>query len=278
MQKAFELIVRAAAIDAVLIDAVAAGAIQLGDDEAQHADAQASIVVEADQQVRAVFEAKLRAYRRVMNLTRCDEAVTEPWIRRLHAELCASQESISLPTESGSEEYPLNRGDYKAIPNCIQDEDGSWRSFVPVKRARAEVHRLVGELASTAFSNAHPAVQAAYSWHSMASCHPFLDGNGRVARALASVYLYPAAGVPFFVFCDRRHEAGLAAAAGRAGDYSRVVRFALGQAVAAMDAFGEAIRAVQAPSLDAALEGLVSRRAATGTADDLGLTASTEAP
>jgi hypothetical protein len=142
----------------------------------------------------------------------------------------------------------------------VQEEDGSWRSFVPVDDARAEVDRLVGELTSEAFSKAHPVVQAAYAWHCMSSCHPFLDGNGRVARALASVYLYPAIGVPFLVFCDRRHDAGVAAAAGRGGDYGRVVGFGLEQVVGAMEAFGEAIRAVQAPSLDDALEGLVTRQ------------------
>ena len=122
---------------------------------------------------------------------------------------------------------------------------------------------MVGELTCKQFADAHPAVQAAYAWHSMSSCHPFLDGNGRVARALASLYLYPVAAVPFLVFCDRRHKAGLAAAAGRDGDYRCVVRFAVEQAVCTMGAFGEAIRAVQAPSLDAALEGLMSRQVPT---------------
>jgi hypothetical protein len=111
-QQAFELILRAAAIDAVLIDEVASGRIDLSGDDAELAVAQAQVLQDEDHLVRATLEAKLRGYRRVIELTQANESVTEPWIRRLHADLCASQEHIRLPTESGSEDYPLNKGEY----------------------------------------------------------------------------------------------------------------------------------------------------------------------
>jgi Fic family protein len=64
--------------------------------------------------------------------------------------------------------------------------------------------RLVNELQSTSFAQAHPVVQAAYAHYAYVCIHPFTDGNGRVARALASVYLYRNPGVPLVIFADQR--------------------------------------------------------------------------
>jgi len=47
-------------------------------------------------------------------------------------------------------------------------------------------------------------VQASYAHFALVNVHPFADGNGRVARALASVYSYRAASIPLVVFADRR--------------------------------------------------------------------------
>jgi Fic family protein len=50
--------------------------------------------------------------------------------------------------------------------------------------------RLVAELGSERFIKAHPIAQASYTHYCLAAIHPFADGNGRVARAVASTYLY----------------------------------------------------------------------------------------
>jgi hypothetical protein len=74
----------------------------------------------------------------------------------------------------------------------------------PVHDVPAEMHRLVAEMQSDQFQQAHSVVQAAFAHHVLTSVHPFADGNGRTARALASVFLYRAAGVPLVVFSDQR--------------------------------------------------------------------------
>ena len=45
----------------------------------------------------------------------------------------------------------------------------------------------------------HPAVQAAYAHYALTAIHPFADGNGRLARTVASVFLMRSAGVPLFL-------------------------------------------------------------------------------
>src|SRR5438876_1237932 len=81
----------------------------------------------------------------------------------------------------------------------VQLPDGSLHVYAPVDQTRDEMARLVRELNSGEFAGAHPIIQAAYAHHAFVSIHPFSDGNGRVARALASVYLYRSARIPLLL-------------------------------------------------------------------------------
>jgi hypothetical protein len=63
---------------------------------------------------------------------------------------------------------------------------------------------LVDELSSEEFSSASPVLQAAYAHYAFVCIHPFADGNGRVSRALASVYLYRDPGIPLVIFADQK--------------------------------------------------------------------------
>jgi hypothetical protein len=47
-------------------------------------------------------------------------------------------------------------------------------------------------------------MQAAWAHYALVAIHPFADGNGRVARALASVFLYRRPGVPLVIFADQK--------------------------------------------------------------------------
>lgn len=48
--------------------------------------------------------------------------------------------------------------------------------------------------------------EPAYAHCAFVAVHPFADGNGRVARALASAYLYRRPGVPLVIFADQKDE------------------------------------------------------------------------
>ncbi|MCL2850224.1 MAG: Fic family protein, partial [Micrococcales bacterium] len=77
--------------------------------------------------------------------------------------------------------------------------------YAPPGDTPAEMARLVDELASPRFAAAHPVVQAAYAHYAFVCVHPFADGNGRIARAVASVFVYRRPlGVPLVVFADQR--------------------------------------------------------------------------
>jgi Fic family protein len=161
---------------------------------------------EKGENVLELFEAQLKGYELALDIATRSEPVTEAWIRRLHEVLCGPQEHVPVLTPQGWQNQELLKGEYKRQSNHVLQPDDTWFTYAPVLDTPSEMHRLIDELVSPAFADYHPVVQAAYAHHALSRIHPFQDGNGRVARALASVFLYRAAWVPLVVFVDEKPE------------------------------------------------------------------------
>jgi len=202
--------------------------------------------------VRQLFEAQLSAYEYVLDLATQREPITEAIIRTLHVELCRPQDTYSVATAVGIQEQPLPKGEYKTSPNHVRGRDGAMHSYAPVDLTPAEMHRFVAELRTDAFREAHPVLQASYAHYGLVSIHPFADGNGRVARALASVFAYRAQSVPFLILYDHRGAYYDALSAADAGMNQAFVDFALARILDAMRLVDESIRAALVPDPAAA--------------------------
>jgi Fic family protein len=157
-----------------------------------------------DPQARTHFDAQLAAYDDLLHMARDDTPVTEAWIRELHRTVCAGQETYIAWTAVGPQRQPLRHGEYKSRPNHVIKRDGGIHSYCPVVDTRPEMHNFVEQLQSDGFQNAHALLQATYAHWGLTHVHPFSDGNGRVARALASYYLLRSHGVPLLIFADRK--------------------------------------------------------------------------
>jgi Fic family protein len=157
--------------------------------------------------VRRSFEEALRAYDFVLDLATSRTEVSEQAIKEIHALISASQETYRVHTSVGVQEQPLPRGEYKRLANNPTSRlSGQLHYYAPPADVTAEMNRLVQELRSAEFTAAHPVLQAAYAHYALVAVHPFADGNGRVARALASVFLYRRPGVPLVIFADQKDE------------------------------------------------------------------------
>ncbi len=156
--------------------------------------------------VRALFEAQLQAYELVLDAATGRHPVTESWIRQLHEIICAPQETHKVLTPQGWQTVPFRKGAYKEGANHVIQPDGRTHSYAPVTETPHEMRKFVEELNTPDFLQAHPARQAAYAHHAFAKIHPFADGNGRVARAIASLFLYKEESIPFVVYADLRDE------------------------------------------------------------------------
>jgi Fic family protein len=154
--------------------------------------------------VRELFEAQLEAYELVLDAVTRKLPITEAWIRALHEKLCGPQKTYRVRTELGWQEQELPKGQYKTLPNHVLLADGSFHAYAPVDRVPDEMHRLLGQIRTPKFEAAHPVLQASYIHYAFVVIHPFADGNGRVARALASVFFYRAESVPLVIFSNQR--------------------------------------------------------------------------
>jgi Fic family protein len=206
--------------------------------------------------VRPMFEAQLAAYEHVLDLATKRAPVTEMIIRTLHEELCRPQETYSVATAVGVQEQPLPKGEYKAAPNHVRGRDGAMHAYAPVDLTPAEMHRLIQELNSDSFGAAHPILQASYAHYAFAAIHPFADGNGRVARALASVFTYRAISVPFLVLFEHRRPYYDALSAADKGDAGPFVTFSLDRVLDAIKLVDESMRGALVPDPEVAADAL----------------------
>jgi Fic family protein len=154
--------------------------------------------------VRELFEAQLAAYELVLDAATQQRPLTEAWIRGLHETLCAPQETYRVLTSQGWQEQPFPKGRYKSQPNHVRLKNGTFHAYAPVDLVPSEMHRLLEQIRGEEFESAHPILQASYVHYALVVIHPFADGNGRVARALASVFFYRALSIPFLVFANQR--------------------------------------------------------------------------
>lgn len=205
--------------------------------------------------VRPAFDDALNGYQYVLDAATQTVEISELWVKELHAIICASQETYTVYTDHGPQERPLPKGTYKTMPNSPTLLDGRVHAYAPVMDTIPEMRRLIDELRSESFLSAHPVLQASYAHYAYVSIHPFADGNGRVARALSSVFLYRSPGVPLVVFADQRNEYYDALESADKGDHFPFVRFMM---VRTIDTVGIIRSMIQrnSPPIETALAGI----------------------
>ena len=115
--------------------------------------------------------------------------LTAGYIRELHALVTASQQTSNAVNQFGRQvEISLQHGTYKIQPNNPLLPGGGIHEYAPVEQVPAQMDELV-RLFDELDADVHPVIRAAWLHHRFVQIHPFQDGNGRVARLLASMVL-----------------------------------------------------------------------------------------
>lgn len=116
-----------------------------------------------------------------------EEPLTEHFIRGLQAQFTAHQEYTEAVTVTGEVILvTLKKGEYKSLPNNPRRPDGEVHIYCPPERTKEEMEALI-RMYREADATYAPEVKSAWLHHRFTQIHPFQDGNGRVARALASL-------------------------------------------------------------------------------------------
>jgi Fic family protein len=208
-------------------------------------------------QVLALIQSQLEAYDYVLDFATGKQGLAEAWIRQLHSVICAAQESYGVVTSVGVQQQPLPKGTYKLHANHVLDRHGKLHSYAPVDVTPTEVNRLVSELRGSAFLSAHPVLQASYAHYALVVIHPFADGNGRVARALASVPTYRAYRVPLLILAQRRVEYIESLEAADRGEHQVFVDFVFERTLDALQLAYESLRTAAKPEAQESFDALV---------------------
>jgi hypothetical protein len=154
----------------------------------------------------------------------------------------------------GWQEQPFQTGRYKQSPNHVRLADGSYHAYAPVADVAPEMRRLFEQLRTPAFEEAHPVEQAAYAHYALTAVHPFADGNGRVARALGSVYLYKSLSIPLVIYANQRTAYFDVLAKADEGDPTLWLAFVANRGLDTMQLVEETLRTAAGPRPDEVAE------------------------
>jgi Fic family protein len=134
-----------------------------------------------------------------------DREFSVGYVKELHATITRSQSEVEGVDQFGNTtKMRLIHGDWKKLPNNPTRPDGTVYEYCPPEQVASEMERLVEMHLRHARENVAPEVEAAWLHHRFTQIHPFQDGNGRVARALATLIFLRSGWFPLTVDRDRK--------------------------------------------------------------------------
>ena len=147
------------------------------------------------------------------------------YIKELHQAFTRHQSSVQAKDRFGKiVSIPMIRGDWKTLPNNPERPNGSTHEYCPPEHVASEMDRLIAWHVEHEKKQVTPDVEAAWLHHRFTQIHPFQDGNGRVARALASLIFLRAKWFPLVINRDFREQYISALESGDAGKIEPIVK------------------------------------------------------
>ena len=122
------------------------------------------------------------------------------YIKELHQQLLRHQEFADGVDSMGSPvQVRVRKGDWKQWPNNPGDRRTGQliHEYCPPEQTASEMARLL--LLHQAHADVPFEIEAAWLHHRFTQIHPFQDGNGRVARALATLVCLRAGSLPLVI-------------------------------------------------------------------------------
>lgn len=161
------------------------------------------------EQVQAILNDTKQAVEGLFAFVKSNEPLTATYIRQLHQQLMSSVSTYDAYYIDPVTNRPrlvkksLEPGKYKEEPNNPWRDDGSVEVYCPPHAVAEQMDSLVN-LYNQSTSEVPVEQKAAWLHHAFTQIHPFQDGNGRVARALASLALIKGGLPPLTVYRDMK--------------------------------------------------------------------------
>ena len=199
----------------------------------------------------------------IFDFVKSRRVLSTGYIKEVHALITRHQDTVEGADRYGRKTgVPLIRGDYKRLPNNPRRPDGEMHEYCPPVHVAAEMDRLIAMHRSHA--HAPPEVEAAWLHHRFTQIHPFQDGNGRVARALATLVLVKSGWFPLVVRNRDRGAYISALETADAGNLADLVRYFAdiqkGEFIAALSIALDVLKSARAEDAIHAVRGDLQRR------------------
>ena len=125
-------------------------------------------------------------------------------IKQLHQAITQHQGDIEVVDSQGNvQKTPLLRGDWKKYPNNVRRGDLQFEYCPPIQ-VQQQMEQLLDYHNKHEEESVSGEISAAWLHHRFTQIHPFQDGNGRMARILASIVLLKNRLYPLVVLRDQK--------------------------------------------------------------------------
>ena len=159
------------------------------------------------EQITGIIKDHQEAVEGLFEFVRQERTLSTSFIKDIHHLMTRKQEHADGVDQFGRPtKIALRHGDYKQRPNNPTRSDGSVHEYCPPDHVAAEMDQLILIHADHRERGIQPDLSAAWLHHRFAQIHPFQDGNGRVARALASLIFIQEGWFPLVVTSPDRQK------------------------------------------------------------------------
>lgn len=126
----------------------------------------------------------------VFDLIKDDRPLTKNFLLQLHQLITLHQDYIDAIDPFGNYiKVPLLKGAFKKMDNNPKRADGTKFLYCPPVQVDSEIDNLLAIYNTLVSENVKPIIIASWLHHAFTMIHPFQDGNGRLAKLLATLVL-----------------------------------------------------------------------------------------
>lgn len=211
---------------------------------------------------RRTFEDLVEALEHATKSIEDGRPITLTLIRETHKLACKSQKTFEATAYiNGSPKRVskiLNHGQFKKEINFVRTRSGKVHTYCPPESVQAEMDKFCREIQSEIFEHVHTVIRAAYVHYCLSQIHPFEDGNGRICRIIASMFLMQTYKVPLIVYSDRKQTYLQALEAVENQDYNQLTQNIADRIAATLAELTQIIRSSHNPSANDQLSNLMN--------------------
>lgn len=159
------------------------------------------------EEIVSILKDQEEALQGVFEFVKRNRELSTAYIKELHQVLTRHQNTVQAINGLGRlVELELIHGEWKKHPNNPKRPDGETHEYCPPEHVAAEMDHLIEMHRQHTKQDVPPEVEAAWLHHRFTQIHPFQDGNGRIARALASLIFLRSNWFPLVINRDQRSD------------------------------------------------------------------------